>query len=127
MRQFELHRTYREKQITALVFQMQKNIHISLHGGDYPHIGAVGIVDPNGICTIMELPSHREGIICSRWTSAFSLSEFRPVVIEAGIHYDSLDSAGIKAVLTLTDDLLKEILCRLQDRKESLVDIVIDA
>lgn len=113
MRQFELHRTYRGKQITAFVLQMQEHIHVSLCGGDRPHIGAVGIVAPDGTCSVTEFPTHREGVVCERWACALSGSGFRPAVVEAGIHYDSLDRNGIHDVLALTDDLLKAVLDRL--------------
>lgn len=114
MRQFELHRTYRRKDIAAFVLQLDSGIHISLYGGDQAHIGAVGVVDPSGACTVTEFPCHREGSICKKWAESLSAEGFRPAVMEAGIHYDSLDRAGINAVLALADELLEEMLRKLK-------------
>ena len=110
MRRFEMHRTFRERDIAAFVLHTSGGTHVSLYGGDLPHIGAVGIVDLEGNCTVTEFPGHKEGIVCQTWATALSTAGFRPAVVEVGIHYENLDKAGISAVLLLTDELLKEFL-----------------
>ncbi len=110
MKQFELHRHYRQRDIAAFVLQTDAGVHISLFGGDRPHIGAVGVIDPEGGCAVTEFPTHREGVVCERWTAALAAAGHRPAVVEAGIHYDDLGKAGIQDVLALTDDLLAELL-----------------
>lgn len=115
MRQFELRGLYRGREIVAQVLQLPRGIHISLYGGDLPHIGAVGIVDPEGDRTVTRFPGHKEGIVCERWTAALSAAGCCPAVVEAGIHYDGLDSEGIAAVLTVTDDLLDRTLALLNE------------
>lgn len=113
MEQFELRRSYRGKEICAFVLRLPEGIHISLYGGDLAHIGAVGIVDPSGCCSVTEFSRHREGVVCERWASAFADAHLCPAVVEAGIHYENLDSPGIQAVLELTDGLLEEAVRRL--------------
>lgn len=113
MEAFELHRSYLEKDICAQVLCLSRGVHISLYGGDLAHIGAVGIVDPAGSCSVTEFPHHREGVICEKWTAALAAALLYPAVVEAGIHYDNLDKAGIQTVLDLTDSLLEEVLRRL--------------
>ena len=117
MRQYKLRRSYRGRDITALVLQMSGGVHVSLYGGDLPHIGAVGIVDTEGNCTVTEFPPHREGVVCQTWIDALSAVEIRPAVVEAGIHYDNLDNAGIRTVLSLTGELLGEALQHLLTAK----------
>ena len=116
MRQFELRRTYRGKYITALALQLEDGLHVSLFGGDRAHIGAVGIVEPDGACSLKEFPGHREGILCRAWTEALSAGGFRPAVVEAGIHYDNLGKDGIREVVSLTEDMLRELLTTLSAR-----------
>ena len=110
MRQFELHRGYRGRDITALVLQTEEGVSATLWGGDRPHIGAVGVADPDGKCTVTEFPGHKEGVVCEKWTTALAAASCLPAVVTAGIHYDGLDKAGIVAVLALTDELLAETL-----------------
>ena len=114
MRQFELHRTYRGKKITAQVLQFDRGVHISLYGGDLPHIGAVGVIDPDGNCSVTQFPGHREGVVCERWLDALAAEDVKPAVVEAGIHYNNLKQDGIDNILFLTDRLLKEIILNLQ-------------
>lgn len=110
MRQFELHHCYRGRDITALVLQTEAGVSVTVCGGDRPHIGAVGVADPDGKVTVTEFPGHKEGVICEKWTAALAVAGYTPAVVTAGIHYDGLDKAGIEAVLALTDELLAEIL-----------------
>lgn len=110
MRQFKLSRPCLGKEITAQVLQLPQGIHISLYGGDLPHIGAVGIVDPEGNCCVKEFPGHKEGQVCKRWAQALSGAGICPAVIEAGIHYDHITRDGITSVLDITSVMLKEVL-----------------
>ena len=108
MRQFELRRSYRGKDIIAQALHLSQGVHISLYGGDLPHIGAVGIVDQEGHCNVTQFPCHKEGAVCEKWTASLSDAGYRPAVVEAGIHYDGLDKNGIKAVMDITNKLLDE-------------------
>lgn len=110
MRQFELRRPYRGKEIVAQVLQLPQGVHISLYGGDLPHIGAVGIADPDGNCTVTQFPGHREGVVCEKWVASLADAGFCPLVVEVGIHYDRLDKIGIEAVISMTSSLLEETL-----------------
>ena len=110
MKQFELHRSYRDRNVTALVLRYPEGVHISLYGGDLPHIGAIGIVDPEGKRTVTRFPGHKEGVICEKWTAALSSAGYQSAVVEAGIHYDGLDKDGIDTVVAITDRLLDETL-----------------
>lgn len=118
MRQFELRCSYRGRDIVAQALQLPQGIHISLYGGDLPHIGAVGIVDQEGHCNVTQFPGHNEGVVCEKWTAALSNAGCRPAVVEAGIHYDGLDKNGIEAVMDITNKLLDETLTQLAKDKQ---------
>ncbi len=109
MRQLKLRHSYRDRDIVAQALVLDEGVHISLYGGDLTHIGAVGVVDPEGNRSVTQFPGHREGVICERWCAALSAANIRPAVMEAGIHYDDLDRSGIQTVLALTDGLLDEM------------------
>ena len=102
-----------------MVIQTSGGLHISLYGGDLPHIGAVGIVDPTGGFSITQFPDHREGILCEHYCAALSGAGFCPAVVEAGIHYDGLERDGISSILSLTDELLNDILRNLSEESNA--------
>lgn len=114
MKSLEFTRRFLGKDITARVLRLESGLHVSLFGGTLPHIGAVSIVPPEGACSTVEFPGHRERVVSEAWAQAFAGAGYRPVVVEAGIHYDNLDSVGISQVLRLTDELLADVLRALQ-------------
>lgn len=117
MKQFELCGSYRGRDIVAQVLQLPQGVHVSLYGGDLPHIGAVGLASPEGDCTITQFHGHKESLVCEKWIAALSAAGYCPAVVEAGIHYDKLDRKGIAAVLAVTDDLLNRTLAILSADK----------
>ena len=113
MRHLQLTCELFDRAITAEILCLEQGLHVSVYGGDFPHIGAVSIVDLNGVCKTEEFPEHRDSAISSRWARQLADAGFLPVVVEAGIHYDRLSEAGIQSVLTKTDALLCEIQAEL--------------
>ena len=109
MKQYKLNRTLLGEEITVLILQFDRDVHVSVYGGHRPHIGAVSIGSEDG-CATTQFPGHKEGIVSSQWCTALLDAGFEHVVTEAGIHYDSLTPAGIQAVLDLNDELLIEAI-----------------
>ena len=110
MREFELRRTLYDREICVRALLLEGGLHISIFGGDLPHIGAVSIVLPEGGCRTTQFPGHRDGAVSERWARTLSAAGHRPAVVEAGIHYDGLTRQGIADVLALTDNLLTQVL-----------------
>lgn len=110
MTQFELHRFLYGERITTHVLQFEKDVHISIFGGQRAHIGAVSIVDPEGACRTVQFPGHKDGAISEPWANALAEAGYCPAVVEAGIHYDNLSRQGIAAVLSLTNEMLADVL-----------------
>lgn len=110
MRSVEITRSLFHEKITALALPLEEGLHVSICGGSRPHIGAVSIVSPEGERRTWQFPGHKDGVVSERWAEALSRAGFRPVVVEAGIHYDALRQEEIAAVVALTDKMLKEIL-----------------
>lgn len=115
MRQFELRRTLFGADIIAQVTVLDNGVHVLLTGGDRTHVGAVSVAYPQGNITTQQFPSHKDGVVSERWAKALCEAGRRPAVVVAGIHYDDLSREQIAEVVALTDDMLRELLCRGQD------------
>lgn len=114
MRRFEVSRGLFGQEIQAQVLLLDQGIHISLFGGELAHIGAVSVVDPSGNLTTMEFPGHKEGQLSRRWASALAQMGCLPAVVEAGIHYDQLSPDGIAAVVSLSEEILADVMTELR-------------
>ena len=99
----------RGKDLIVRGLLLAEGLQISICGGERPHIGAVSIVGPDGTQWDMEFPGHRDGSIARKWAAVLGKAGYRPVVVEAGIHYDNLDRAGIESVLAAADRLLAQL------------------
>lgn len=109
MRQFQVTCELFGAAITALVLLPEQGLHVSVCGGELPHIGAVSVIGPDGVCRTVEFPGHRDSAVSSRWARQLWDAGFCPVVVEAGIHYDRLSQPGIQAVLSQTDAMLRDV------------------
>ena len=96
--------------ITAHAIYLRPGLQVTVYGGTLPHIGAVSVADPQGNVTTQQFPTHKDGVVSERWAKAISEAGYRPAVIAAGIHYDSLNREQIGDVIKLTDDMLGELL-----------------
>lgn len=110
MRHFQLTRKLFDREITAEILCLEQGLHVSIFGGDLPHIGAVSIAAPDGVCSTVQFPKHRDGAVSERWAKALAYAGYCPAVVEAGIHYDQLSKQGIVEVLSLTDKMLDDAL-----------------
>jgi hypothetical protein len=115
MRQFEITEQLFEKDITVQVLKPDQGLHVSILGGELSHIGAVSIVNPQGECSTVQFPGHKEGAICEEWAKELAKAGYCPVVVEAGIHYDHLSKAGIEDVMNLCGKLLADTILALSE------------
>ena len=101
--------------IVASATLFPEGVHISIYGGDRPHIGAVTIIRPEGEEETTQFPTHRDGVVSRRWGERLKEEGFLPAVVEAGIHYDGLTKAGVESVIRATDQLLERLLGKMRD------------
>ena len=66
MKTFHAERTFRGKIIAADATITDSGVQIGLFGGDKPHIGAVGVLAPDGNITVTQFERHKEGILCQQ-------------------------------------------------------------
>jgi len=97
----------------ALVFA--EGVHVSVYGGDRPHIGAVSVAMPGVETATTQFPGHRDAATSETWATALSECGFAPVVVEAGVHYEGLTKAGIQSVLAASGRMLEKLLSALRD------------
>ena len=83
-------------------------LQVGLYGGDTPHIGAVGIVDPDGNITVTQFEGHKEGVLCRQWCEALAKTAHCPAVVSAGVHYDQASREEILQIVRLCGELLQE-------------------
>ena len=110
MKTFHAERTFRGKIIAADATITDSGVQIGLFGGDKPHIGAVGILDPAGKIMVTQFETHREGILCQQWCEALAKAGCIPAVVSAGVHYDNVGKDEIEQIVQLCDELLKDTL-----------------
>lgn len=118
MRSFTLTRDFRGRSITAAVTDTGQGVQVLLSGGDAPHIGAVGVLSPDGKIAVTEFSAHREGVLCCQWCRAFWNAGLAPAAVSAGVHYDAAAAAEIQSVMALCESLLKESIRKLNTREE---------
>ena len=110
MKHIVCERQFRGKSITAELAVTNCGMQVGLFGGDKPHIGAVGILDPAGKTTVIQFEEHREGVLCQQWCEALAKAGRIPAVMSAGVHYDNVSKEEIVQIVRLCDELLKDML-----------------
>ena len=108
MKHFTGERMFRGKPITAEMTATDCGVQVGLYGGDTPHIGAVGIVDPDGNITVTQFEGHKEGVLCRQWCEALAKTAHCPAVVSAGVHYDQASREETLQIVRLCGELLQE-------------------
>ena len=106
-------RRFRGKPITAEMTVTDAGVQVGLYGGDKSHIGAVGIVDPDGNITVTQFEGHKEGVLCQQWCETLVEAGHCPAVVSAGVHYDHASKEEILQIVRLCGELLQELCAKL--------------
>jgi hypothetical protein len=105
------------REITTCVQCLDHGIQVVVTGGDLSHIGAVSVVDEQGLLSTNLLPGHRDDVISEKWAQKIYEAFLVPVVVTAGIHYDHISGEEIRQVVLGTDSILAEVLDGIGDGK----------
>ena len=97
------------KPVKILLTKTECGIEVLITGGDFAHIGAVSIVDPQGAIFTKIFEGHKDHFVSEEWAEKLYEKFHVPVVVSAGIHYDNIDSAGIETVISEMKKALDEI------------------
>ncbi len=106
--------------LEGLVQEIGADVLVSIWGGTLPHIGAVAMAMPrpslkdsrkwSATSSNFTFLGHKEDRLVKRISEKLSAALRKNVVVAAGIHWDSLSSAGIKTIENLTERLSELIL-----------------
>lgn len=111
MKQREVYtRTFRNKNITAVVEKLDYGIVVTISGGDKSHVGAVSIMDEKGKLSVVSFPDHMDQFVGNLWAKKFYEMLNEPVVVTTGIHYDCAVKEEIVQVQVLCEEMLETVL-----------------
>ena len=98
------------KPVKILFTKTECGIEVLITGGDFAHIGAVSIVDPQGEIFTKTFEGHKDHFVSEEWAGKLYKKFQVPVVVSVGIHYDNIDSTGIEDVISEMKKALEEVL-----------------
>lgn len=114
--------------IEAGVVRIGTDLLVAIWGGDKPHIGAVAaalprasLKDPaqsSATASVISFPAHKEHELARRSSEKISAALNVPVVVTAGIHWDSLSKEGIVTIMQNSELLVDLILQKLKQIEE---------
>jgi hypothetical protein len=123
MKRFSLKISKGRLKIEGLVQQIGNDILVSLWGGTRPHIGAVGMAVPrpslsnpkkwSATSSSYTFIGHKEDLLVKEVSEKLTSRLKRNVVVTAGLHWDGLTPAGVKAVEGLVRKISDQILRRI--------------
>lgn len=85
-------------------------IDVFITGGDRTHIGAVTVVNEKADIWNRCFEGHKDDYISKEWAVTLYKKYMVPVVASVGIHYDQIDSDGIRCIVDGLEKQLYEIL-----------------
>ena len=98
---------------------------VAIWGGERPHIGAAALAQPrpslkdSGImsatASVICVVGHKEDDLVKEASEFLAATLKTRVVVTAGIHWDNLDEAGIRAVKQNSQALVKRIVKEMKD------------
>jgi hypothetical protein len=95
--------------------RLDDGIHVLLTGGCRTHVGAVSVACPGGEVETLQRPTHRDGVVSSRWAGVLCQRLDAPVTVACGIHYDGVDRGDIAQIVAACDRLLEALCCLLAE------------
>jgi hypothetical protein len=97
---------------------------VYIWGGEAPHIGAVAMAQPrpsladpkvtSSTASVFTYVGHKEDALAKWAAEKISAALKAKVVVTAGIHWDGLDQAGIKTVLSNSEQLVQQLIDQLK-------------
>jgi len=106
--------------LEAFVKEIGRDLLIAVWGGERPHIGAVAVAQPrpslrdeslvSATTSVFCYVGHKDDMIAKEAAETISAALDRNVTVTAGIHWDDIDEAGIRAVLEHSRALVNMII-----------------
>ena len=104
-------RNYEAADLSLIAYMLGKDLHVSVFGGDVPHIGAVSVWDPDaGEVKAISLPGHKEQVITDKIARAVGTGANVRICVEAGMHYDHFSKEVLNQVEWAADRIIEDLL-----------------
>jgi predicted esterase len=115
--------------LEAFVKKIGEDLLIAIWGGEKPHIGAVAVAQPrpslkderavSATASVFCYLGHKDDIIAKEAAEKLSATLNTNVTVTAGVHWDDIDEAGIKAIIANSQELVNLIIEKIaaQERK----------
>ena len=106
--------------LEASVREIGEDLLIAIWGGGKPHIGAVAVAQPrpslkdesvvSATASVFCYLGHKDDIIAKEAAEKLSATLNTNVTVTAGVHWDDIDEAGIKAIIANSQELVNLII-----------------
>ncbi|MBW1715684.1 MAG: hypothetical protein JRJ77_07640 [Deltaproteobacteria bacterium] len=106
--------------LEAFVKQIGEDLLVAIWGGEKPHIGAVAVAQPrpslkdesvvSATASVFCYLGHKDDIIAKEAAEKLSATLNTNVTVTAGVHWDDIDEAGIKAIIANSQRLVNMII-----------------
>ena len=106
-------------ELTASVTKVGQDAVVVIFGGEKPHVGAVALADPrrslrdpetiSATASVLCLTGHKEDAIVKAASERLAAAANRPVVVTAGMHWDSLQESDLNQIMNNVELLIKMI------------------
>jgi hypothetical protein len=106
--------------LEASVKKIGEDLLIAIWGGEKPHIGAVAVAQPrpslkdervvSATASVFCYLGHKDDIIAKEAAEKLSATLNTNVTVTAGVHWDDIDEAGIKAIIANSQELVNLII-----------------
>lgn len=120
VRSFDVSEGEGKLQVLAKVFELGPDCLVILWGGTRPHVGAVGMAqvrpslrDPAqraATSSVYTFLGHKEDVVAKFMSEELAKKLGRNTVVAAGIHWDGLTDAEIKAITVLCQSIMEQIV-----------------
>ena len=113
--------------LEAFVIEIGHDLLVAMWGGERPHIGAVAVAQPrpslrdeslvSATASVFCYVGHKDDMIAKESAERISAALDRNVTVTAGIHWDDIDEAGIRAVLEHSRQLVNMLIDEVSGRE----------
>lgn len=96
--------------IQAELTLLKKDIHALIIGGSLPHTGAVSMYCDGREDGAIEPDGHKDKTVANIWGRRLSEEFHCRATVVCGIHYDNLTKDEIMQIVSMTEEMLEEII-----------------
>lgn len=115
--------------LEAFVKEIGRDLLVAIWGGERPHIGAVAIAQPrpslederqiSATASVFCYLGHKDDVVAKEAAERISSALNINTTVTAGIHWDNINDAGIKAVIENSRQLVRMIIEKIDTKNRN--------